>query len=237
MPRQRISIVGALPANSNRDAVQATQRVRLSSLSEATINYTIYGDDDSLLNMAGGALVSYVRQVRWGSRQEGDVVVEREATITGLGTGSHDVVAADYALLPPGRYVEDAYFVFPDGSQQRAVKPFFFIVDEAITIPTGPVTVPVQQQPLAQGPAGLYSFRYVFTGSEGTTFNVPLPAAIQAQVGSLPYDVAPVFVSGDSVPVIACPIAGRAPTQFQCVLDVALAAASVVEFGVALRVT
>jgi hypothetical protein len=74
---------------------------------------------------------------------------------------------------------------------------------------------------------GITSIRYTFTGGEGTSFNVPLPAAVNTD-----YAIFVQLVSVDQFVQILCPIAGRTATQFQVTMTDVLAAGSIVEFGI-----
>jgi hypothetical protein len=240
MAKLQFIITGGIYPNTARD--RPSQRVRLPRLSDATVTFEMYNAADGPLDLTGGAVITNIRKLRYGSQTEGDIVFSRQATILnppGAGRSSYDIIGLnDTKQLDPGRYTQDAWFIYPNGDEVRVIKPFAFILDQAITNPIGPVTVPASLTPLAQGPPGLYSFRYTFTGSEGTDFNVTMPALLQAAVGT-DYDVVPTIVSADSYTAVICPIGtgDRTATQFRVQLGVALVAGSVIEFGVAPRVS
>src|SRR5262249_19588940 len=109
------------------------------------------------LDLTGGALICNVRHALFGDPNEDGLVIARELTIQDPPTdGLAELLftADDTQDLTPGEYAYDVWFVDPDGNRSRVVKRSAFVLDEAVTDPAGPVTVPVESEPLALGPKG-----------------------------------------------------------------------------------
>jgi hypothetical protein len=240
MARLQFDLYGAVSPNTNRN--RAGQGIRLPQLSDATVTFHLWDTDDSPLDLTGGAVICNFRKAKRGSLvNDNEVELARELTILnppGAGNASFDINgSADLADLDINYWYEgDGWFIDSDGNEVQVIKPFYLIIDPAITLPTGPVTVPPSATPLAQGPPGQYAFRYTFDGDEGTDFVVTMPETLQNAVGD-DYDVFVQIVEADNDTSFSFPIDDRTETSFRVLLGVELEAGSIVEFGVAPRIS
>lgn len=238
MAKLQFLLTGAIAPNIRHD--NPGQSIVLGQFEDATVTCNLWDAADDTLDLTGGALVTNFRTIMPGSPTDGPIVFARQLDIDMMvgGVAHFDIVGSNGDLddIMPARYVGDVYYIDPLGYQTRVIKPFRVVLTAAVTDPRGSVTPTPGSVPLGQGPAGLYSFRYTFTGTEGTDFTVVMPTALPGFVGP-DYDVFATIVAADSWTSIQAPLAGRQADRFEVVLGVALAAGSVVEFGVARRVS
>lgn len=203
------------------------QNIGWAQWADGNIYLDAVGQDGAAFDITGGAFIFTVK----ARPTDTDAVISREATILAPGGGS------DAAYLPIGSedvgvsaksYGYNLIFVDADGKIWSVVPLSTFAVEPSDYIPGQAVTVPVSQDPLAQGPPGANTFRYtVSQPTDGDDFTVSIPAG--AQVGSSSYGVNVTLASEVALVAFAAPIADRTATALRIIASAPPTDAAILE--------
>lgn len=202
---------------------QEPQPIELTCGDNCHLIIEVFAGSGLPLDITGGALLFSLRN---GTSLNAPLLLSREAVLTnaGIGDGYFLINSDDTIVLSPtNSYNYDIVYIDSFGNQAHIIPSSKFALLKTQYIPGQPITVPAEQEPLAQGPQGPIGP----TGPQGIPgtdgyMTATTPLAIDGYSGT------PIYLSGNhtitfsgsaSETLSAAYAAGSSPTDSTLFLD------------------